>query len=113
MSSAWVIAVFSVYFTLLIVIAVIGASRMKDMSEYVLGGRRLSSFTAALSSGSSTTSAWTMLVLPALAYVGGLYEMQPATPGFIVATVVAVAVTLLTPEPSREVVDLFDRVNAR
>lgn len=75
MSSAWVIAVFSVYFTLLIGIAVIGASRMKDMSEYVLGGRRLSSFTAALSSGSSTTSAWTMLVLPALAYVGGLYEM--------------------------------------
>ncbi len=48
---------------------------MKDMSEYVLGGRRLSSFTAALSSGSSTTSAWTMLVLPALAYIGGLVEL--------------------------------------
>ena len=43
----------------------------------------------------------------------GMWDMQPATPGFIVATVVAVAVTLLTPAPSREVVDLFDRVNAR
>ena len=39
--------------------------------------------------------------------------MQPATPGFIIATVVAVAVTLATPPPSREVIDLFDGVNAR
>ena len=39
--------------------------------------------------------------------------MQLATPGFIIATVVAVAVTLLTPPPSPEVIDLFDRVNAR
>ena len=75
MSSAWVIGVFSVYFALLIGIAIVGARRMKDMSDYVLGGRRLSSVTAALSSGSSTTSAWTMLVLPALAYVGGLVEL--------------------------------------
>ncbi|MCY3611016.1 MAG: sodium/proline symporter [Gemmatimonadetes bacterium] len=75
MSTTWVIAVFSVYFSLLIVIAVVGARRMRNMSEYVLGGRRLSSFTAALSAGSSTTSAWTMLALPALAYVSGLVEM--------------------------------------
>ncbi|MXY80064.1 MAG: sodium/proline symporter [Chloroflexi bacterium] len=75
MSSAWVIAVFSAYFFILILIAVDGARRMKNMSEYVLGGRRLSSITAALSAGSSTTSAWTMLVLPALAYVGGLVEL--------------------------------------
>jgi sodium/proline symporter len=74
-SSAWVIAVFSAYFLILIIIAVDGARRMKSMSEYVLGGRRLSSITAALSAGSSTTSAWTMLVLPALAYVGGLVEL--------------------------------------
>lgn len=75
MSTAWVIAVFSVYFTLLIVIASLGARRMRNMSEYVLGGRRLSSFTAALSAGSSATSAWTMLALPALAYVSGLVEI--------------------------------------
>ena len=75
MSDTWVIAVFSAYFALLIAIAVAGARRMKDMSEYVLGGRRLSTLTAALSAGSSTTSAWTMLVVPALAYTGGLVEM--------------------------------------
>ena len=45
------------------------------MADYTLGGRRLSSFTAALSTGSSTTSAWTMLALPAFAFTGGLVEM--------------------------------------
>ncbi len=45
------------------------------MSDYVLGGRRLGSFMTALSAGSSTTSAWTMLALPGLAFSGGLVEM--------------------------------------
>ena len=71
----WVIAVFAVYFAMLIAIAVAGMRRMRDMSEYVLGGRRLSSITAALSSGSSTTSAWTMLALPALAFTNGIVEI--------------------------------------
>lgn len=66
---------FTVYFGMLIAIAVVGARRMRDMADYTLGGRRLSSFTAALSTGSSTTSAWTMLALPALAFTGGLVEM--------------------------------------
>ena len=43
----------------------------------------------------------------------GMWNMQPATPGFILASVTAVVVTLATPPPSREVVDLFDRANAR
>ena len=71
MDSPWLIIGFTTYFTLLIVVALVGASRMRDMSEYVLGGRRLGSFTAALSAGSSTTSAWTMLALPALAFTDG------------------------------------------
>lgn len=71
----WVIAVFGVYFAMLIAIAVAGMRRMRNMSEYVLGGRRLSSVTAALSAGSSTTSAWTMLALPALAFTNGAVEI--------------------------------------
>ena len=43
--------------------------------------------------------------------VGGLWSIQPATPGFLIATPAAVLVTLLTPLPAREMVDLFDRVN--
>ena len=75
MANQWLIIGFASYFTLLIGIAVVGASRMRNMSEYVLGGRRLSSFTAALSAGSSTTSAWTMLALPALAFSDGAVSM--------------------------------------
>ena len=73
--TGWVIFGFVVYFGMLIGIAVVGARQMRDMADYTLGGRRLSSFTAALSTGSSTTSAWTMLALPALAFTGGLAEM--------------------------------------
>ena len=75
MINVWVIAGFTVYFGMLIGIAVVGARRMRNMADYTLGGRRLSSFTAALSTGSSTTSAWTMLALPALAFTGGLVEL--------------------------------------
>ena len=43
---------------------------------------------------------------------GGLWDIQPATPGFLLALPVAVAVTLLTAKPSEEVVELFDRTMA-
>ena len=75
MANSWVIFGFLVYFGMLIGIAVVGARRIRNMADYTLGGRRLSSFTAALSTGSSTTSAWTMLALPALAFTGGLIEL--------------------------------------
>ena len=75
MSSSWVIFIFLAYFATLIGIALVRARGMRNMSDYVLGGRRLSSFTAALSAGSSTTSAWTMLALPALAFSHGAVEI--------------------------------------
>ena len=75
MFSSWLILVFCGYFAMLIGIAFVGARKMRDMSEYVLGGRRLGSFTAALSAGSSTTSAWTMLALPALTFTNGAVEV--------------------------------------
>ena len=42
----------------------------------------------------------------------GIWDIQPATPGFLVAISVAVAVSVLTPKPPREVVELFDRVTS-
>ena len=80
MASSWLILAFVAYFAMLIGIAVVGARKMRDMSDYVLGGRRLSSFTAALSAGASTTSGWAMLALPALAFTNGAVEVWvPAT----------------------------------
>ncbi len=75
MSPVWVIIVFFGYFAILIGIAGVRARQMREMSDYVLGGRQVGSFTSALSSASSSTSGWTMLVFPALAFTNGLVEM--------------------------------------
>ncbi len=42
----------------------------------------------------------------------GVWEVNPAVPGMTAATVLAVAVTLLTSPPSEEITDLFDKVNS-
>ena len=75
MFNAWILTVFFAYFAVLIGIAVTGARRMQGMTDYVLGGRQVSSLTSALSSASSSTSGWTMLVFPALAFTNGMVEM--------------------------------------
>lgn len=41
----------------------------------------------------------------------GLWDIQPATPGFLIATPAAIVVTLLTSAPSRAMTEMFDRVN--
>ena len=71
----WVLAVFIVYFLVLVGIAIFRARQMEDMSDYVLGGRKLGAFTSAISAASSSTSGWTMLVLPALAFAAGMMHM--------------------------------------
>ena len=70
-----IIAVFTAYFLALIAIAIFGAIRLREMSDYVLAGRRMSSLTSALSASSSTTSGWTMLVFPALAFSEGVIHL--------------------------------------
>lgn len=62
------ILVFGLYLMAIAGIAYVGWRRTRTMSDYVLGGRSLSPFTAALSTGASNMSAWAMLSFPALAY---------------------------------------------
>ena len=71
----WIVFVFVAYFAVLIGIAVFRARRMDDMSDYVLGGRKMGFFTSALSAASSSSSGWTMLVFPALAFTAGMMHM--------------------------------------
>ena len=71
----WILLVFVVYFATLIGIAVVRTPQMEDMSDYVLGGRRIGVITSALSSGSSSASGATMLVIPALAFAAGLLHL--------------------------------------
>ncbi len=74
MLTTWVLIVFLAYFAALIGIAVFRSRQMQEMSDYVLAGRKVGSFTSALSSSSSATSGWTMLVFPALAFMHGAVE---------------------------------------
>ena len=74
----FILAVFFLYFAALIAIAVVRVRPTREMSDYVLGGRRMSSFTSALSASSSATSGWTMLVFPALAFSEGAVQLWTA-----------------------------------
>ncbi|MXZ91276.1 MAG: sodium/proline symporter [Chloroflexi bacterium] len=71
----WILAVFIAYFAVLIGIAVLRARNMSDMSDYVLAGRSVGYITSALSAASSSSSGWTMLVLPALAFAAGMMHL--------------------------------------
>ena len=73
--SVWILSVFVVYFAILIGIAILRARQMRGMADYVLAGRRLGPITSALSAASSTTSGWTMLVFPALAFAAGMMHL--------------------------------------
>ncbi len=68
----WILSIFILYFVVLIGIALFRARELRNMSDFVLAGRSVSSFTTALSAGSSTTSGWTMLVFPAMAFEMGI-----------------------------------------
>ena len=71
----WVLGVFVAYFAVLLGIAVVRSRQMEDMSDYVLGGRRVGLITTALSSSSSASSGWTILVFPALAFIEGTIHL--------------------------------------
>ena len=62
--------------------------------------------------GAATCFVWKFVLAPAYAEccpVFGVYELAP---GFVLALVATVAVSLLTKKPSKEILDEFDRVDA-
>jgi sodium/proline symporter len=63
---------FVVYILAMLGIGVWGYCRTRNLSDYILGGRSLNSFVAALSAGASDMSGWLLLGLPGYAYVAGL-----------------------------------------
>ncbi|MBU5467965.1 sodium/proline symporter PutP [Virgibacillus sp. MSJ-26] len=65
---------FFVYLLLLLIIGVIMYRMTNDLSDYVLGGRKLGPTVAALSAGASDMSGWLLLGLPGAIYLSGLAE---------------------------------------
>jgi sodium/proline symporter len=63
---------FGLYFVILLGLGILAWQRTQDLSDYILGGRRLGSGVTALSAGASDMSGWLLLGLPGAAYLGGL-----------------------------------------
>lgn len=62
------------YFAAMIAIGVYATRKTTSHEDYMLGGRNLNPFTAALSAGASDMSGWLMLGLPGAIYAAGLIE---------------------------------------
>jgi sodium/proline symporter len=70
----WLLFGVGLYLASILVVGVITWRRMRSLDDFVLGGRRLSPFAAALSERASGESAWFLLGLPGAAYVAGFSE---------------------------------------
>lgn len=69
--SAATLITFIIYLTGMLVIGLVASRMTSDLSDYVLGGRRLGPGVAALSAGASDMSGWLLLGLPGAIYMNG------------------------------------------
>lgn len=65
---------FIVYLVGMLLIGVLAYRLTSDLSDYVLGGRKLGPSVAAISAGASDMSSWLLLGLPGAIYASGLAE---------------------------------------
>ena len=66
---------FAVYLGSIVCIGLIAFQRTKNISDYLLGGRKLGPVVTALSVGASDMSGWLLLGLPGAIYVNGFGEV--------------------------------------
>lgn len=76
---------FAGYFIILAYIGWRAYQRTADIEDFILGGRRIGSWVAALSAGASDMSGWLMMGLPGLAYASGFESIWLAL-GLLVGT---------------------------
>ena len=76
MSSAMIqqVIAFTIYLGLMIYIGIRWMSRNNSSEDFFLGGRNMGPWTTALSAEASDMSAWLLMGLPGVAYLGGLKE---------------------------------------
>ncbi|MGM1018218.1 MAG: sodium/proline symporter PutP [Actinomycetota bacterium] len=70
----FIYAALALYFAGMLVIGYLAFRRTKDHEDYMLGGRDLPSWVAALSAGASDMSGWLVMGLPGAIYAAGLIE---------------------------------------
>ena len=65
---------FLIYIGLMLSVGIVASYLVKNLDDFILGGRNLSAFVSALSAGASDMSGWLMMALPGAIYVSGLRE---------------------------------------
>ncbi|MEW8429274.1 MAG: sodium:proline symporter, partial [gamma proteobacterium symbiont of Ctena orbiculata] len=76
---------FFCYLLAVLGIGIVAWRRTRSLSDFVLGGRSLGSWVAALSASASDMSGWLLLGLPGYAYVAGLESFWLAL-GLLIGT---------------------------
>ncbi|NIP73333.1 MAG: sodium/proline symporter PutP [Gammaproteobacteria bacterium] len=82
-----VAATFAGYILAMLLIGAAAFRQTRDLSDYILGGRRLGRWVAALSAGASDMSGWLLLGLPGYAYASG-FEAAWLAAGLLAGTYV-------------------------
>ncbi|MDO5677547.1 MAG: hypothetical protein Q4G35_08595 [Propionibacteriaceae bacterium] len=70
----WQLLAMALYMAGMLYIGYRATKQVKDLDDYMLGGRRLSPAVAALSAGASDMSGWLMMGLPGALYAAGLFQ---------------------------------------
>lgn len=70
-----VLATFVIYLVGMLGLGFVAYRSTRNLSDYILGGRRLGSAVAALSAGASDMSGWLLLGLPGAVYAAGLNQL--------------------------------------
>lgn len=88
-STIAMIIAFALYLGLMVFVGVRNAKRNNSASDFFLGGRKLGPWVTALSAEASDSSAWLLMGLPGLCYLGGFKETFWTALGLIVGTYLA------------------------
>ncbi|GAA4771398.1 sodium/proline symporter PutP [Citricoccus nitrophenolicus] len=74
MDTTFTLIAILLYFAVMLAIGFHASRKNNDLDDYMLAGRRLPPFVAALSAGASDMSGWLLLGLPGAVYASGLVE---------------------------------------
>lgn len=80
------ILAFVLYLGMMIYIGLKNASKNNSSSDFFLGGRKVGPWVSALSAEASDSSAWLLMGLPGLCYLGGVKETIWTALGLIIGT---------------------------
>ena len=73
-ANSQIVITFFIYIVGMLGLGIVGWWQTRDLSDYILGGRRLGAFVTALSAGASDMSGWLLMGLPGAVFLHGVSE---------------------------------------